>query len=127
VASAASKAHSATSVDTCLAATSFVTITASYAGVQKTAVLSVQPPSTTDTVTITSAAYRPLRKVLSVAATSSNPSAVLSVYVTSTGQWIGQLLNLGAGRYSGEFGWPSNPRNITVRSSLGGSASRAVR
>jgi hypothetical protein len=48
------------------------------------------------------------------------------VYVTGTNQLIGTLTNLGGGKYGGQFTWPSNPQNVTVRSSLGGSASRAV-
>jgi hypothetical protein len=46
--------------------------------------------------------------------------------VTATGQLIGTLTNEGGGKYAGQFTWSSNPQNITVRSSLGGSASRAV-
>jgi hypothetical protein len=48
------------------------------------------------------------------------------VYVTSTDALIGALQNDGGGRYRGEFGWPSNPGSITVKSSLGGSATRTV-
>jgi hypothetical protein len=51
---------------------------------------------------------------------------VLRAYVTSTNQLIGSLANKGGGRYEGRFTWPSNPQNVTVQSSLGGSASRAV-
>jgi hypothetical protein len=39
---------------------------------------------------------------------------------------IGTLNNDGGGRYRGELAWPSNPQNITVRSSRGGVATRAV-
>jgi hypothetical protein len=63
---------------------------------------------------------------LRVEATSSNASATLSVYVTSTNTLIGTLRNEGGGRYRGDFSWPTNPQNITVRSNLGGSASRTV-
>jgi hypothetical protein len=62
---------------------------------------------------------------LRVEATGSNASATLSVYVTSTNTFIGTLRNEG-GRYRGDFSWSTNPQNITVRSSLGGSASRTV-
>jgi hypothetical protein len=48
------------------------------------------------------------------------------VYVTSTNVLIGTLSNDGGGRYRGEFSWSSNPGNITVKSSLGGSATRNV-
>jgi hypothetical protein len=58
---------------------------------------------------------------LRVEATSSNSSATLRAYVTSTGALIGTV---SGGRL--ETAWPSNPVNVTVRSSAGGSASRAV-
>jgi hypothetical protein len=61
-----------------------------------------------------------------VAATGSNAGATLRVYVTSTNTLIGTLNNEGGGRYRGDFSWPTNPQNITVKSSLGGSASRTV-
>jgi hypothetical protein len=62
-----------------------------------------------------------------VEATGSDPSATLTVYVTSSGEQIGILKNRGNGRYSGQFSWPSNPQSITVRSSLGGSATAQVK
>jgi len=109
-----------------VATSSFVTISASYLGVQKSAVLSVFPAAV-DTVTITSASYRSLKKQLVIAAASTSASATLTAYVTSSGQLIGTLSNLGGGKYSGQFAWPTNPGSVTVRSSQGGSASRAVR
>jgi hypothetical protein len=48
------------------------------------------------------------------------------VFVTSTNQLIGPLANNGRGRYSRAFNLSTNPQNITVRSSLGGSASSTV-
>jgi hypothetical protein len=77
-------------------------------------------------VTITRAEYSSGGRELRVEATSTNSSAVLRVYVTSTNELIGTLSNNGGGRYAGRFTWPSNPQNVTVRSSLGGSASRNV-
>jgi hypothetical protein len=79
-----------------------------------------------DKVGVTSAVYSTSKHLLSVQATSSN-TATLSVYVTATGQLIGTLSNNGGGTYSGKFSWPTNPQNITVRSSLGGSATKAVK
>jgi hypothetical protein len=102
-----------------------VNISATYAGLTKTATLTVMPPVTADTVAITLAQYRLSTKKLSVQATSTSATATLKVYVTATDQLIGTLKNNG-GKYSGQFSWPSNPQNITVRSSLGGSASKAV-
>jgi hypothetical protein len=79
-----------------------------------------------DTVSIQLAEYSAGNDELRVEATGSNASATLSVYVTSTNTFIGTLRNEGGGRYRGDFSWPTNPQNITVRSNLGGSASRAV-
>jgi hypothetical protein len=50
----------------------------------------------------------------------------LQVFNTASGALIGTLGNSGAGQYRGEFGISTNPQNITVRSSLGGVATRAV-
>ena len=36
------------------------------------------------------------------------------------------LSNDGGGRFRGEFSWPVNPQNITVRSNFGGQATRTV-
>jgi hypothetical protein len=47
------------------------------------------------------------------------------VFVTSTDALIGTLDHKGSG-YRGRFNWPTNPRNVTVRSSLGGSDSADV-
>ena len=80
----------------------------------------------TDTVSIQLAEYSAGSAQLRVEATGSNASATLSVYVTATNTLIGTLRNDGGGRYRGDFSWPTNPQNITVRSSLGGSASRTV-
>jgi hypothetical protein len=102
-----------------------VNISATYAGLTRNATLTVMPPVTADTVTITLAEYRRSSKRLSVQATSTNATATLRVYVTATGQLIGTLTNNG-GIYSGQFKWPTNPLNITLRSSLGGSASATV-
>jgi hypothetical protein len=61
-----------------------------------------------------------------VEATSSSSNATLTVFVTATGAQIGTLSNDGGGRYRRTFTWPSNPQNITVRSSRGSQATRAV-
>jgi hypothetical protein len=79
-----------------------------------------------DTISIQIAEYDSGNRRLRVEATGSNASATLQVYVTSTNTLIGTLTNEGGGRYRGDFSWPTNPQNITVRSSLGGSASRTV-
>ncbi|HEX8430925.1 MAG TPA: hypothetical protein VF625_06535 [Longimicrobium sp.] len=72
-----------------------------------------------DTVTVTRARYDDDDQELEVRATSSSAQATLSVYETSTGQFIGTLTNEGD-EHRGEFQWPRDPGTITVRSSLGG-------
>jgi hypothetical protein len=72
------------------------------------------------------AEYASGNQQLRIEATSSSASATLQVFVTATSQLIGTLRNDGGGRYRGDFSLSSNPQNITVRSSLGGSAARAV-
>jgi trimeric autotransporter adhesin len=99
-----------------------VTISASHDGVTRSALLSVTAPAGSDTVTIERARYHAGDQELEVRAESSNSSATLSVYVTATGEFIGTLDSNGRG----EFDWPANPENITVQSSLGGSATANV-
>ncbi|HXG94992.1 MAG TPA: hypothetical protein VNN73_21815 [Blastocatellia bacterium] len=81
---------------------------------------------TTDTVSVQRAEYTMSKRELRVEATSTSASATLQVFVTSTGQLIGTLANNGGGKYSATFTWPSNPQSITVKSSLGGSATKTV-
>ena len=50
----------------------------------------------------------------------------LTVSVTASSAVIGTLGNDGGGRYRGDLAWSVNPQNITVRSSHGGVATRAV-
>jgi len=101
-------------------------ITATYAGLTKSAGLMVLPQVTSDTVAIPLAQYRAAKKQILVQATSTSAAATLTAYVTATDQLIGTLANNGGGKFSGQFASASNPTNITVRSSLGGSATKAV-
>lgn len=103
-----------------------VTLYAAYRGLTRTATLTVMRATTTDTVAVQRAEYTSSKRELRVEATSSSASATLKVYVTATNQLIGTLSNNGGGRYARQFTWSSNPQNITVRSSLGGSATKAV-
>lgn len=109
-----------------------VTVSATYGGVTRTATLTVTaqsttpPPSSTDTVAIQRAEYSSSDRQLRVEATSTNSNAVLQCFVSSTNALIGTLRNEGGGRYRADFSWPTNPQNIRVRSSLGGSATRSV-
>ncbi|MGZ8842141.1 MAG: DUF7948 domain-containing protein [Pyrinomonadaceae bacterium] len=106
-----------------MTATTTVTISGVCGGVTKSAALTV---NAVDTITIQRAEYQQSRDLLRVDANGTEPTAALRVYVTATGASIGTLTNNGGGRFSGVLSWPKNPRNITVRSSFGGSASRAV-
>ena len=98
------------------------TITAAGGGTSRSAVLTVTsaPPPATDTVTITRAEWNGGR--LRVEATSSSSTATLRVYGTSTGALLGTM---SGGRF--ETNIASNPGSVTVKSSLGGEATRTVR
>jgi Beta-propeller repeat len=86
------------------------------------------PPATPgDTITIRRAEYDRGKRLLRVDATSNQPTAELRVYVTATTTFIGTLNSNGRGSYSGVFSWQTNPQNITVRSSFGGSRSAVVK
>jgi len=81
----------------------------------------------TDTVTITKAQYSISRSQLTVIATDSNPAAVLTVKVTSSGEVLGTMGTRGDGNYRLKANGVANPVNVTVTSNLGGSASADVR
>jgi hypothetical protein len=106
------------------AATS-VLVSVTGGGVTRSATLTVTPAQA-DTVGVTRAEYTVSKQQLRVEATSTSASATLQVFVTSTNQLIGTLTNNGGGRYTGQFTWPTNPQTVTIKSSLGGSASKAV-
>jgi len=80
----------------------------------------------TDTVTITKAQYSISASKLTVTATDSNPAAILTVKVTSSGDVLGTMNTRGDGKYQLKKSGVANPVNITVTSNLGGSASKAV-
>jgi hypothetical protein len=100
-----------------------VTISATYGGITKPATLSVNAQAA-DTVAIQRAEYT--NRELRVEATSTSANVTLQVFVAATNQLIGTLTNEGGGRYRGSFSLSSNPQSITVRSSLGGSATTSV-
>ena len=81
----------------------------------------------TDTVTITKAQYSISGSQLTVTATDSNPAAILTVKVTSSGQVLGTMQTHGDGKYQLKKNGIANPQNVTVTSNLGGSASANVR
>ena len=114
-------------------ASASATISAALNGVTRSATLTINsastpppPPPATDTFNVTRAEYDSGKGLLRVEATSTNGSATLRVFVTSTGQLMGTMSNSGGGQYRGEFSASTNPQNITVRSSLGGVATRSV-
>ena len=80
----------------------------------------------TDTVSIKRAEYQTGNRRLRVDATSTRSDAILQAFVTSSDQLIGTLTNSGSGRFRGQFSWPVNPQNVTVKSNFGGQATRAV-
>ena len=105
-----------------------VTLSANAAGVIKTATLGVNPPAppVTDTVAVQKAEYTASKKTLRVEATSSNTNVTMTVSTTSTGAVLGTLANKGGGKYEATLSVATNPVNITVKSSGGGSTTRAV-
>jgi phosphopantothenoylcysteine synthetase/decarboxylase len=107
-------------------ATTTAVVTASLNGTSRSATLTINPAAAADTVTITQAEYDVGNRRLRIEATSTRSNATLQAFVTSNNQLIGTLSNDGGGRYRGEFSWPVNPQNITVRSNFGGQATRAV-
>lgn len=108
-------------------AASSATISATGGGETRSTVLTVNPAAQADdTVAVQRAEYDAGKRILRVDATSTNSTAVLRAYTTATDALLGTFTNDGGGRYRGEFSTSTNPQNITVKSSLGGSASRAV-
>jgi hypothetical protein len=115
----------ATGTPTPAAPTATRTATATLPSATPSQIVST-PTVVADTVSIQLAEYDSDKRELRVEAASTNSSATLRVYVTSTNTLIGILSNEGGGRYRGEFSWSTNPQNITIRSSFGGIASRTV-
>jgi hypothetical protein len=112
-----------------VSATASATISATLNGTTRAATLTINPEATTtttDTVAVTLAEYIVSKSTLQIGATSTRSTATLKVFATTTGQLIGTLTNKGGGKYEGQFTSVANPQNVTVRSSLGGSATRAV-
>jgi hypothetical protein len=88
-----------------------------------------------DQVTITTAVYylsASYHHELHIIGFDANTGVTLTAYVTSTGQQIGQLEDPPSGEFQSTFSGTfdafngSNPSTITVKSSLGGTATSAV-
>ena len=87
---------------------------------------SPSPAPTADRVSITQASYLAAYHYVYVRATSTSATATLRVYNTQTGALLGTLGNNGGGTYSGYVYAATKPASVTVRSSLGGSATATV-
>ena len=112
-----------------VSASTTATVTATLNGTSRSAGLTIssaKPTPSVDTVSIARAEYESAKRTLRVEATSTRADARLQVFVTSTGQLVGTLANNGGGRFSGQFTLSANPQSVTVRSSAGGQATRAV-
>jgi hypothetical protein len=92
----------------------------------RTRIANFKLASAVDTVTIPKAQYSISGSQLKVNATDSNPAAVLTVKVTSSGEILGTMQSRGDGNYQLKKVGIANPVNITVTSNLGGSASKNV-
>ncbi len=104
-------------------APSTVTVTATVDGTSASGTLTIVPattPPTTDQVSITRAQWD--RGILRIEATSSNPNAIMEVYLTSSDSFMFGLTNAGGGKYQAQHQWLDNPLSITVKSNFGGSA-----
>ena len=103
-----------------------VTVTASAFGNTVSGTLTVTPgtPPAADVVRIRKATWK--AGLLRIEATSTNPNAILGVYLTASNSFMFNLDNDGNGRYSARRPWVFNPLNITVRSNFGGSASAST-
>ena len=81
-------------------------------------------PPVNDTVTIQQALWQ--AGILKISATSNNPNAILSVYLTASNSFMFTLTNLGGGRFQMQRPWLDNPLSITVRSNFGGAATHST-
>src|SRR4051812_16912934 len=104
--------------------TKTATITASWFAITRTTTITVTPGAApaADRVTITKARWK--AGLLTVEATSTNFTAILSVYIG--GGFAYELTNRGGGRYSDQRGFITRPDQLTVKSSFGGSATTRV-
>jgi hypothetical protein len=109
--------------------TSTVTLTVTYSGA-----LAVQPSSASaqisvvsqDTIHVTSATWSTSTHQLNVTATSTNSTAVLTVTLASNGQILGTMASQGNGTFTLQTQVTTQPGNINVKSSLGGSTGQGV-
>jgi hypothetical protein len=109
-----------------VSANTTVTITAKWFDITRTTTITLTPgpPAAPDRVAIQTATWN--KGLLTIKATSTNPNAILSVF-SSAGNFMFELTNNGGGRYSDQRGFVDNPKQIQVRSNLGGSASAVLK
>jgi hypothetical protein len=100
-----------------------VTFSATFGGVTLTQTVTV--PKTVDTVKITRAELVVKGLSLRVEATSTTPTATLTLFNAATGQLIGTMTNLVSGKDSFQ-GTVSPVQTLLLTSSLGGTATGAV-
>ncbi len=62
-------------------------------------------------------------EILTIEATSTNPNAIQSVFLSSTNSFLFNLTNNGGGRFSDQRVSRGNPVRIQIRSNFGGSVS----
>lgn len=106
-----------------------VTLTATFGVIPSTRTASLvlaPPPAAVDTVLVQKADYVVKKQQLTVQASSTSQTVMLTVTSTATGEVIGILTNKGAGSYAGTFTLSAAPQSITVTSDLGGTNSKAV-
>ena len=107
-----------------------VTVTATYSGTlaagpsSASAVVTVSP---TDTLHIQSATWSRSTQILKVAATSTNPQALLTLFLASGNVNLGAFSNLGGGNFSYQAPFISGtPASVNVKSNLGGATGQGV-
>ena len=100
------------------------TLTAQYNGGTTGASLTVAPG---DKVTITAATYSQSSHMLSVSATDTTPQAIINVYLGSTNQLLGTMVNQGGGSYKLTVASPAGtPTSVNLVSNLGAKTGQGV-
>lgn len=79
-----------------------------------------------DTVTITKSQYTVSKALLNIEATSTNSTATLRVFNTTTDALVGTMSNAGGGKFVGQFRVLGPFTSATVQSSQGGLATVPV-
>jgi hypothetical protein len=107
---------------TTVSAVTVANISAAF-GLRLSTQLTLNPP---DTLAITRAEYTISQKQLRLEATSSNAAATLTAYDAATGAFIGTMTFSGGGKFQLQITWPTAVKDVTIKSTKGGSSSGAV-